>query len=125
MHDDLNLQLLRDRVFDVMNRIVKWRSILAGWQLGTRPKTDGACRAVRDHRELSMLTRVDVNAITNLLLKKGLITEKELLEQTLVEAEAYEKGLQARFPGLKATDEGMSLQMPLAAETLKKYNFPP
>lgn len=123
--NDLNAQLLRDKVSAVLNRVTKWRAIFAGWQLGTRPKNDGECRAVKNHREITMLTRIELNAVSVLLIKKGLITQKELLEETALEAEHYERVLQEQFPGLRATDDGMSMQLPAAAETMKKYNFPP
>lgn len=36
---------------DWLNVVCKWRSLFAGWQLGTRPKGDPESDAVRDHRE--------------------------------------------------------------------------
>lgn len=49
-------------------RLTRWRTLFAGWQLGTRPKGDPECDAVADHRELSVLLRAEVTALTGLLL---------------------------------------------------------
>jgi hypothetical protein len=50
-----------------LNRVAKWRGLFAGWQLGTRPKGDPECDAVRDHREITILLRVEASALTRLL----------------------------------------------------------
>jgi hypothetical protein len=46
---------LEEKLFLALNRIAKWRTILAGWQLGTKPKGDPTCDAVRDHREATIM----------------------------------------------------------------------
>lgn len=66
---------------DWLNRLCKWRSILAGWQLGTRADTDPECQAVRDHREVTLLLRAEVNALTQLLVCGGVFTEEEHYRQ--------------------------------------------
>lgn len=107
------------------HRLTRWRSIFAGWQLGTRPDSDPECQAVRDHRELSMLLRAEVTAITGLLIRKGIITEEEFdaeldaeLEQ---EAALLEAAYQRRFPGFKATDEGMQIDVQVARHTMRGW----
>lgn len=104
-----------------LNRICKWRSILAGWQLGTRLKGDPECDAVRDHRELTLLLRVEVNALTGLLLKKGVFTQEEWQLQLVEECKALEESYQKRFPGMKSSDEGMDIDVKLANETTKNW----
>ena len=37
------------RTMRALNVLAKWRTLLAGWQLGTRPKGDPECDAVSDH----------------------------------------------------------------------------
>ena len=56
-----------------LNRVAKWRTLFAGWQLGTRPKGDPESDAVRDHREITILLRVEQSAIIGLLIRKGII----------------------------------------------------
>lgn len=102
---------------DWLNRICKWRSVFAGWQLGTRPKGDAESDAVRDHREGTILLRVEMNALCGLLLKKGVITMEEMLPEMHEEArllcEMYEK----RFPGFEATDYGMDMDSRMVETT--------
>ncbi len=90
-----------------LERLTKWRGLFAGWQLGTRPKGDPECDAVRDHRELSLLLRAEVNALTGLMIRKGIFTDAEFTRSLLDEAEHLEAELQRRFPGVQATDEGL------------------
>lgn len=93
---------------DALNRLCKWRSVFAGWQLGTRLETDPEAQAVRDHRDLSMLLRVEVSALTALLLDKGVFTHEELEGQLIDEAEMLNKMYEQRFPGAMATNAGMT-----------------
>ncbi|SRR5579883_504325 len=106
---------------DWMNRLAKWRSVFAGWQLGTRTDTDSECQAVRDHREVTMILRAEVNALVVLLIQKGVFTEAEYRGQIQEEArylcEAYEK----RFPGFKAADVGMNIDPQIAVNTTRTW----
>src|SRR5258707_10424244 len=63
------------RMLAALNRLTKWRTHYAGWQLGTRAKGDPESDAVRDHRELTMLLRVELTALTGLLMRKGVIAQ--------------------------------------------------
>src|SRR5205809_59165 len=49
--------------YAALNRLTKWRSVFAGWQLGTRPLGDPECDAVRDHREVTILMRAELTTI--------------------------------------------------------------
>lgn len=94
---------------DWLNRLAKWRSVLAGWQLGTRGTEDPECQAVRDHREGSLLLRAEMNALCDLLIQKKIITAQELQAAMVKEAELACADLEARFPGFEATDYGMDM----------------
>ena len=93
-----------------LNRVAKWRTLFAGWQLGTRPKGDPESDAVRDHREVTILLRVEGSALIGLLLAKGLITQAEweaaLEEEANVLSDAYAR----KFPGVTATDNGLVME---------------
>lgn len=108
-----------------LQKLCKWRNVFAGWQLGTRAKTDGESRAVRDHRELSIILRVEVTAMTDLLIQNGLITPEEF--QAAVEREAIQldKDYERRFPGFSTSLDGVHMKMPEVAETMRKMGFPP
>lgn len=89
----------RGDAMQALNRLAKWRTVLAGWQLGTRAKGDPECDAVRDHREATLLLRVEVTALSQLLISKGVFTEQEWNEQIAAEAAYYSTALEKRFPG--------------------------
>lgn len=104
-----------------LNRLAKWRTVFAGWQLGTRSKEDAESQAVRDHREVTMLMRAEINAQTQLLVKKGIFTQEEFLTQLTEEAEVLSKVYESKFPGFSATDIGMKMDVAKAAETTKNW----
>lgn len=104
-----------------LERLGKWRSVFAGWQLGTRPDTDPECRAVRDHREVTMMLRAEVNALTAKLIEKGVFTAEEYAAQLQEEARFLCESYERQFPGFKATDSGMEINPIRAAETTRGW----
>lgn len=106
---------------ETLNKLAKWRTVFAGWQLGTRPKGDPECDAVRDHRELGIMLRVECRALVQVLIDKGIFTEAEwdlaLKEEALKLDAEYEKF----FPGFKSTQYGMEIDPVVAAETTKGW----
>jgi len=94
---------------DALNRVCKWRGLFAGWQLGTRAKGDLEFDADRDHRELSILLRVEVTALTDVLMRKGTITAEEFDAALEREANTLSGDYSRRFPGVTATDHGLSI----------------
>jgi hypothetical protein len=90
-----------------LQKLAKWRGLFAGWQLGTRPDTDPECQAVRDHREMSLFTRVEINAMLDLLVKKGLVTDQEWIDALQAEVEQYDRDMERRFPGASTSDQGL------------------
>lgn len=104
-----------------LNRLAKWRSVLAGWQLGTRPKGDPECDAVRDQRELLLLLRAELNALTALCLDKRVFAAEEWDAQVAKEADFLSESLAERFPGFRATDVGLEMDSRVAAQTMKGW----
>ena len=92
-------------VMDKLNRLTKWKMVFAGWQLGTRPVGDPECDAVRDHREVTILLRAEVNILFALLVEKDVCTATELNEALGREAEQLSADYSRRFPGFTATNE--------------------
>lgn len=111
---------LEEKCFSALNRITKWRTVFAGWQLGTRSKSDPECQAVKDHRELSILTRLEISAFTKLLVQKGIITVEEFQEAMIEEADLLEKDYERKFPGIKAADDGITYDR-RAIETMRNW----
>ena len=107
---------------DSANRLGKWRRIFAYWQLGTsKDKGDPEFDAVADHREVTMLMRAELNALTYLLVTKGIATKAEVTAQFSEECEHLSMAYAGSFPGLQADDSGIVMHMPLAAETLGRF----
>lgn len=99
----------RERAAAALDRVGKWRSLLTGWQLGTRAKGDPEGDAVRDHREVTLMLRVEVSALAAALISKGVLTQDEWYEHLRVEADELNLTLEARFPGVQASAEGLHL----------------
>jgi hypothetical protein len=108
-----------------LNRLCKWRTFFAGWQLGTRPPGDPECAAVRDQVDARLILRVEVNALTALLIQKGIFTEEEWDRAVETEAKALNRMLEDRYPGVRATDIGLEISNPEGVATLKAMNFKP
>ncbi len=112
---------LSDKFRRASQRLAKWRSVFAGWQLGTRDEDDPECLAVRDHRETTILLRAELNAVIGLLVKKSVITGSEWLDALAAECELLNKDFESRFPGIHTTEYGVVFDMPEAAETMKSW----
>jgi hypothetical protein len=80
------MELDRMSNLDVLNKLAKWRNVFAAWQLGTRTSADGECRAVKDHREVTILMRAEISALTGLLIKKSVITQPQFEAALVSEA---------------------------------------
>ncbi|HEU4580902.1 MAG TPA: hypothetical protein VFS67_21735 [Polyangiaceae bacterium] len=77
--------------------------------------------AVRDQRELLLLLRAEQNAFTTLCLEKGLFTMEEWDAALAKEADLLSKGMEERFPGFRATDVGLEMDLKVASETMKGW----
>lgn len=99
----------QERTFKALNILAKWRTLFTGWQLGTRPKGDPECDAVNHHRELSIILRAEVSALIALLVKRGLITEEQWLAALEREAIQLNQDFAAKFPGVTAHENGLTL----------------
>lgn len=104
-----------------LNKVGKWRSLFVGWQLGTRSDTDPEAQAVRDHRDLSMLVRIDVNALLGLMIRKGVFTEQEWIDALEAEAKQYDQDLETRFPGAHTSDVGLRIDSAKALPWMSKF----
>lgn len=120
-----DVEAIAARAERAANKLGKWRSVFSGWQLGTRASTDGESRAVRDHREVTMLMRAELSALTKLLLDKGICTQVELTEAFADEYEHLDRAYSERFPGFESRDDGMAIDAQRGAETMRRLGFPP
>lgn len=104
-----------------LNRAARWRQVFAGWQLGSRSIEDPECQAVRDHREATIILRIELTALAGLLIEKGLLTHDEIVDRIEHEAAEFDAMMEKRFPGMKATDDGIEYDVPVAVETMKGW----
>lgn len=109
----------------VLNKLAKWRNVFASWQLGSRSNNDGECRAVKDHRELSIFLRAEMSALTGLLIKKGVITGPQFEAALMSEAGLLDHNYEDKFPGFSTNQDGVHMDLPQAAETMRRMGFPP
>lgn len=103
------------------NKLAKWRGVFAGWQLGTRLKGDPESDAVRDHREVTLLLRAEVNALTGLLIKKGVFAAREYTEQSIEEMRHLDRQYEEKFPGISTDQDGIHYKLPECAETMRGW----
>ena len=104
-----------------MNRLAKWRGVFASWQLGTRLDTDAECKAVREHREATIMLRAEVSALTSLMLEKKVFTDEEYDAALLGAADRLNSDYQAFFPGFKATETGITMNAAIARDTMQGW----
>ena len=102
-------------------RLAKWRTLFAGWQLGTRAKGDPEGDAVRDHREVTILLRAEMNALLGLLVAKGICTAEEFTVALEREADLLSADYAKRFPGIRAADHGLEFVPHIAADTMRGW----
>lgn len=112
-----------ERKTDWVQRLGKWRTVMTGRIIGTRPNTDPQAQGFRDLFDKANVLRAAVNAVTALLIKKGVFTAEEYTRQLQEEAkwlcEQYEK----QFPGFKATDYGLDVDTLKASQTTKGWQL--
>jgi hypothetical protein len=104
-----------------LNRLCKWRTVLVGRLLGTRPDSDPQTQGYRDLIDKMLVLRVEVTALTRLLLQNGIITEEGFKVAVEDEADMLEKDYQKRFPGVRATDTGLDIDIVKFRETTKGW----
>ena len=102
-------------------RLAKWRTLFAGWQLGTRAKGDPEGDAVRDHREVTILLRAEMNALLGLLVAKGICTAEEFTVALEREADLLSADYSRKFPGIRAADHGLEFVPHIAADTMRGW----
>lgn len=107
-----------------LNRLCKWRTVLVGWFLGTKATDSPGVKAWRDLMDDRLIKRVELSAVTALLIEKGIITVDEFKSQVVIECDEYQKKMEALFPGHVAVEDGISVSGPLALETYKRLGFP-
>jgi hypothetical protein len=123
--DHVDIEAVAERAHRALNVLTKWRSFFAGWQLGTQSDTHGPSKAVKDHREVTILLRAEVSALIGLLIDKRVCTQVEWTQKLGEEAEALNAMYAKRFDGVEATEHGLSYDPARSLETMRSLGFPP
>lgn len=111
---------------DMLQKLCKWRTVLAGWHGGSMGKDAPGCRALRDEAEMRLLMRAELNALAGLLIAKGVFTAEEFTRQLDIEAAHLDRSYERRFPGFRTTPDGVDIyDTDMAHETTKRLGFPP
>lgn len=113
----------QNRMLLALNKLTKWRTVFASWQLGTRLEHDAELLAVKDHRETTMLLRAEVSALVAILVAKGIFTSDEWCEALADEAGRLDADYENKFRGFATTQEGvtMDLEVIRMAGTMKGW----
>ena len=69
--------------------------------------------------------RAELSALAGLLIRKGVITQKEF--QVALEHEAWQldRDYEKAYPGFRTSATGLHMKLPEALETMKRMGFPP
>lgn len=124
MQHPTRLVTLKEYYARLMNRVVQWKEILANWQLGTKDDTDGEFRALQDAHDTNIRKGVKLEALTELLLARGIIRPEELIEKQIELAVRFDKSMEDKFPGAKVTDDGIEVDETVYADTKSRLGFP-
>lgn len=108
-----------------LNKLAKWRKFFASWQLGSRPDNSGEYKAVANQRELFIIMRAELNALTGLMIEKGIFTGEEFDAALGKEAAQLDADYERTYPGFSTSQDGLHMQMPDALNTMRKLGFPP
>jgi len=116
---------IRDAYERATQRLCKWRTVFLGWMFGTVLDGTPGLKAHKDRVDAQIMHRVEINALTALLIKKGVFTVDEFMAQVVEECQHKEREFEAMFPGHKSTDVGVQIDTAKALETYKRMGFPP
>ena len=111
---------------DPLNRLCKWRQVLAGWHSGTRSMQEPGAKAMRDLMDKWLIMRCEGSAMAALLVRKGVFTAEEYRAQVEHEATLLNLQMEQIFPGFRTIDAGVEIfDIKLAQATMARLGFPP
>ena len=125
MTDTQSSEGIRAAYERAIQRLCKWRTVFIGWMYGTVPDGTPGLKAHKDRVDAQIMHRVELNALTTLLIHKGVFTREEFMVQLVEECGHKEREYEQMFPGYKATDTGVSIDLKVVPETHKRMGFPP
>lgn len=116
---------IQARANRALQKLAKWRALLAGWHLGSAVKLEPGVQAMRDLREAVLMHRAELSALVALLVEKKVFTVLEFTDANGREAAFLDAMMAQQFPGYHTTDAGITIHDPeAAAETCRRLGFP-
>lgn len=106
---------------DWINRLGKWRTVLVGRLLGTRPDTDPQTIGYRRLVDQLHLRDLECAALIYLLIDKKVLTADDITAEMQRKAAELCLAYEREFPGFRATDDGMHIDVANANETTKGW----
>ena len=106
---------------DWINRLDRWPMALVGRLLGTVIPDTPKAKGVREHLRELLRHRAELNTIAGLLREKGVITQEEYTARLQEESRWYCDQLEKQFPGFRATDIGVDIDIPQAYKTTRGW----
>jgi hypothetical protein len=113
-------------MIDALNKLCKWRGVLAGWHNGTRAMNAPGTQAMRDLMDKWLILRCETSALAALLVQKDVFTTAEFSAAVHREAAYLDKGMEDIFPGFRTSQDGVVIyDTALAQQTMQRLGFPP
>jgi len=126
-----NNDLIASMLDKALNRLTKWRRLLAAWHHGARvllpgqsPKLDSSAEvaATIDSEERLLIFRAELSALTSLLIQKGVISVQEFNHSTIAAADDLNMQLSKAWPGISADATGLTFSY-LGVVTMNERGF--
>lgn len=108
-----------------LNKLCKWRTILAGWIWGTSARDAPGSQGQRDLMDARLVVRAETSAIVALLVEKKFITIDEFAKAVTKEAVELDRTLERTFAGMKSSTTGIVVfDIDIAQKTMNDLGFP-
>lgn len=113
-----------ERIFSLGMKLLA--RVQFGRIFGTEPNTSGRYKAMIDLLERCYFMRAEINALTKVLIDKGVLTTSDLQKAMDEEMAMYFKEVAAQFPEIEFGDKGFTIKDMAALQARsKKENWPP
>lgn len=115
-----------ERLRRAFSRLRQFARYAVGRIVGSTSAKNGAYLQLREMDECRHFHRVELNALTQILLEKKIMTEVEWQKALGDECDHYEKSLRLMWPELKPMEDGggFELSASQAQERMKREEWP-
>jgi translation initiation factor 2 beta subunit (eIF-2beta)/eIF-5 len=115
-----------ERIYSLGMKLRQIGRVQFGRIFGTEPNTSGRYKAMIDLLERCYFMRAEINAVTKLLIDKGVFSSSEFQKEIESEMEVYFKDVAAHFPEIEFRDDGFTIKDTQAFHArTKSENWPP